>query len=396
MERFAFHCQGCAAEVPAAQAIGLCGACGGPVMPRYHLRPGELGRAELDRRPPLLLEAWRELLPFAEAGSLAQAGFGELATPLLPAPRLGRRIGLPRLSLKLDLLLPSLSHKDRPHSAVVAAALERGARRIALASSGNGGAALAMHARRAGLEAVVVLGRQGAPSAGKLARLRTLGARLEWVEGGLDAANRHVEAGAAAGAWLPATTWTNPFVVEGEKTIGFEIARQTGWRGPDALILPLGGGAATFAPWKGLAELQALGLLERMPRILGAQFAQCAPVAAAFARGDDRIEPVAPRPSLTSVLMVGNPRLGGPLALRAIRATGGAAFAVPDATVVLALRLLAEEEGIAAEPAGAIALAAAMQAAAEGGLPSEAEVVALICGSASNDPEAVADLVAPA
>ncbi|SDB69403.1 pyridoxal-phosphate dependent enzyme [Belnapia rosea] len=391
MEHVSFHCIGCG-EAPST-IIGLCRACGGAVMPRYRLPPGRLSHATIEARPPLLLAAWAELLPFHDPASLASAGFGEMATPLLPAPRLGRRIGLPRLHLKLDLLLPSLSHKDRPHTAVVAAALEQGGTRIALASSGNGGAALAMHARRAGIEAVVVLGREGAPSPSKLARLRTLGARLEWVEGGLDAANRRVEAGAAAGEWLPATTWTNPFVAEGEKTIGFEIARQTGWRGPDALFLPLGGGAAVVAPWKGLGELQALGLLERMPRLYGAQFAHCAPVVAAFDRGDEAIHPVRPEPSLTSVLMVGNPRIGGPLSLRALRGTGGAARAVPDATVLRAMRLLASEEGIGAEPAGTIALAAALQEAEAGRLPPEAEVVALVCGSAANGPEAVAAMV---
>jgi threonine synthase len=91
--------------------------------------------------------------------------------------------------------------------------------------------------------------------------------------------------------------------------------------------------------------------------------------------------------------MVGNPRIGDPLALRALRGTGGAARAVPDATVLRAMRLLAAEEGIGAEPAGAIALAAALQEAEAGRLPPEAEVVALVCGSAANDPEAVAAMV---
>jgi threonine synthase len=383
-----FRCVDCDAEHPRDAPIGLCPRCNGILLAAYDL-PGLRRRISRDmfaRRPPRLLARWAELMPFADGQSIQRASLGETETPLLHAKSLGEQIGLPGLALKLDLHLPSASLKDRPQSAVVAGAVERNAKVVAISSSGNAGAALAAHAAKAGLKAVIGVF-AGVPEA-KLAKIRAYAPSLLLVEGGMDTAEQAIRSLCARSGWFNAESFVNPFANEGEKTIAYEIAIASDWNVPDKIFLPLGQAGCVIAPWKGFRELLELGLIERVPQLIGVQFAACSPIAEAFARGEKDIRPFQRQPTFSTTLMHEHP-ISGALALRAIRDSGGAAIAASDDEVREAMRLLGRSAGILAEPAGAIALAGAIKQQRAGQISADDNVVCLVSGSGLNYLDAV-------
>src|SRR5258706_4107749 len=373
---------------------GLC-ECGGPRLPRYdiaNLRKLDL-KSIWQARPPTLLARWIELMPFADGRSLERVSMGETETPLIDAAALGKHVGLNGLRLKLDLVLPSNSLKDRPHSAIVAAALERGAKVIAVNSSGNAATALAAHANRVGIKVIVAIPLGSAQM--KIDKARALGARVIQMAGSVDQCAKAMRVLAGKAGWFVAESWVNPYMMEGTKSIGLEIAIQSGWEAPDAVVLPLGNGAATLGPWKAFKELLDLGVIKRMPRIIGIQFEGAAPLAAAFDAGSRSFEPVTPRPTLTTTLMVANPAVAGSLILDVLRETGGRATAVSDDEVREAMRLLAQHCGILAEPAGAISPARTLKLARSGHIAEEERVACLPFPAGANQPNTCAALSPP-
>jgi len=378
-----FRCVKCGAEHPRQTPVGLCPRCDGILLAAYDLqalRP-RLSHETLERRAPRLLARWAELMPFADPQVMEQASLGETETPVLHAKALGETIDLPGLAFKLDHYLPSASLKDRPQSAVVAAALERKAKVVAISSSGNAGAALAAHAAKAGLKAVI--GVFASVPEAKLAKIRAHAPSVLLVEGGMDAAELAIRSLCARSDWFDAESFINPFANEGEKTIAYEIAIASGWDVPDKIFLPLGHAGCVIAPWKGFRELLDLGLIERMPQLIGVQFDACRPIAEAFERGADDIRPFHRQPSFSTTLMHENP-ISGSLALRAIRDSGGAAIAASDDEVREAMRLLAQQAGILAEPAGAIAFAGAIKLRRSGRIAAGERVLCLVSGSGLN------------
>jgi threonine synthase len=379
-----FRCVDCGAEHARQTPVGLCPSCNGILLAAYDLPAlrKQVSRTTFERRAPRLLARWAELMPFTDPRSMERASLGETETPLLPALALGESLDLPRLAFKLDQYLPSASLKDRPQSAVVAGAIERKGEVVAISSSGNAGAALAAHAAKAGLMAVVCV--FTGVSEAKLAKIRAYAPSLLLVEGGMDATERAIRSLCARSGWLNAESFVNPYANEGEKTIAYEIAIACGWNVPDKIVVPLGNAGCVIAPWKGFCELRELGLIERVPQMTGVQFDACCPIAAAFRQGERNIQPFQRRPSFSTVLMHENP-ISGSLALRALRDSGGAAIAASDDEVREAMRLLAQKAGILAEPAGAIAFAGAIKLRRSGAIGVDEHVVCLVSGSGLND-----------
>ncbi|MGI3171608.1 threonine synthase [Pseudooceanicola sp. C21-150M6] len=383
-----FECSSCGNQTDRDTAVGLCTLCGGIRLARYDLDGlrGKLTHTELAGRSARIMRRFPELLPLENAGTLDRVWLGERETPLVAPERLRAATGLAQLSLKLDLLLPSGSLKDRPHTVTMAAALERGERTVAISSSGNGASAVAAHAARAGLQAVVGVFAE-VPEA-KLAKIRAYGPRILKLPGHMDGAETAIRDMSPGRGWFNTEAFVNPFNVEGEKSIGLEIAAQTDWDVPDVIVLPLGNGAAVFSPWKALCELHAIGLIDRVPRIVGVQFDACAPIARAFEAGEDRIRPFERKPSFSSTLMHEKPLSAG-LALAAVRESGGMAIKVSDDEVRCAMSSLALHGGLFAEPAGAISLAGAMKLLRDGRISGSERIVCLVSGSGLNTPEAM-------
>lgn len=377
-------CPRCLATHKAEVQQGTC-QCGSPLLARYDLElAGRLtGPAELASRPPTL---WRyhELLPVGAPE--AAVGFGEGMTPLIGLPRLGRDIGVPGLLMKDESPLPTASFKARGAAVGVSRAAELGVAGVAMPTNGNAGSAWAAYSARAGLPCLIAMP-EAAPAITRSECLAS-GAELRVVPGLIGDAGQLVAATLAERpGWQDVSTLREPYRLEGKKTIGLEIAEQLGWRVPDVVVCPVGGGVALIGIWKALGELAELGWIgSRMPRLVAVQAAGCAPVVQAF---EDGAQDTSPWPDASTVafgLTVPAP-LGGFLVLAALRASGGTAVAVTDDELLAAQARLARAEGSWICPEGAACLAAVGQLRDSGWLSEQDEVVVLNTGAGLKYPD---------
>lgn len=378
------ECSRCAARYESAELQGTCG-CGAPLLARYDLPAlaARLAPADIAGREPSL---WRyhELLPVS--GPDFVVTFGEGMTPLLPLPRLGRALGLPRLLMKDEGPLPTASFKARGAAVGVSRAAELGAAGVAMPTNGNAGAAWAAFCARAGLPFLVAM----PADAPQITRSECVAAGAEtYVVDGLinDAGRMLAPVVAQRPGWRDVSTLKEPYRLEGKKTIGLEIIEQLGWRVPDVVVCPVGGGVGLIGIWKVLAELAELGWIgPDLPRLVAVQAAGCAPVVTAFEAGADVTSPWPQASTCAFGLTVPAP-LGGFLALRAIRETGGCAIAVSDADLLAAQALAARAEGTWVCPEGAACIAAVGPLRESGWLAETDEVVVLNTGAGLKYPE---------
>ncbi len=325
-------------------------------------------------RRPRLVNRYRGFLPITDATPALTLGEG--FTPLVAAPRLGARVGLPSLHLKLEGLNPTGSFKDRGMVVAVSKAIEGGATSIICASTGNTSASAAAYGAAAGLEVAVVLPK-GAIAIGKLLQALVAGAKVIAVDGNFDAALAVVRGMTEEpGARATLVNSVNPFRIEGQKTAAFEICDDLG-RAPDALAIPVGNAGNITAYWKGFREYAAAGVVSTTPRMLGFQAAGAAPIVEG--RPVERPETVA------TAIRIGNPASwAGAVAAR--DESGGRIGAVSDDEILAAYRALATEEGVFCEPSSAASVAGVTKLAAAGELEREALVVCVLTGSGLKDP----------
>lgn len=380
------RCPRCRRSAP-SDGAGTCPGCGTVMDVRLDLTAvPPLG--EIRRRPAATIWRWRELLPIQDPEAVVSLGEGE--TPLIPAGRLGAAIGIPRLLVKNDALLPTGSLKDRVMSAGVSRAREVGAKTVATPSTGNAAASLAAYAAAGGLECVVFVPEGTAPA--KVAQARACGARVFAVRGPFeDAAALARQAGERFG-WY-STLSDNPYRNDGLKSYAWEIWDQQG-DVPDWQIHPEASGGAVAGTWKALGEMQALGWIGRSPRLVAAQAEAAAPLVRAWEAGRPDAERIVPGPTVAEAIRVGFPRLGWQ-ALRALGESGGTAVAVSDAEILEARRLLAIHEGILVEPSAAVSVAAARRLRRAGTIAGGDLVVAVVTGHGLKQPEAAAEPPAP-
>ena len=360
---------------------------GAPLLARYDL---ERVRAEVDRGALTGRAAtmWRyhELLPVQDPASVVTLGEGW--TPLLPLPTHGARMGLPRLLVKDEGTLPTGSFKARGASAGLSRARELGVAGVGMPTNGNAGAAWSMYAARAGLPALI-----GMPvDAPEICRRECVaaGAELYLVDGLIHEAGTIVrEAVGRRPGWQDVSTLKEPYRLEGKKTMGYELAEQLGWRVPDVILYPAGGGVGLIGIHKALTELQELGWIgPDLPRLVAVQATGCAPVVDAVERGLDRVVPVEGSATVAFGINVPAP-LGDALMLQAIRATEGTAVAVSDEDIVAEVRAVTAAEGLFVCPEGAACFVAARRLREEGWLAASDEVVVLNTGTGLVYPDAV-------
>ena len=369
------RCRECGRDYPVAPQHA-CEMCFGPleVVYDYDAIAAGITPAEIADGPPSM---WRyaALLPAPEETRI-DTGAGW--TRLTPAPRLAAELGLRRLWIKSDAPNPTHSFKDRVVSVALSVARSFGYGVAACASTGNLANAVAAHAAASGMRSVVFI-----PSdleAGKVAATTVYGGEVIAVEGSYDDVNRLCAELQAERDWAFVNVNVRPYYAEGSKTLAFEIAEQLGWRAPDAIVAPIASGSLYTKLRKGLRELHTVGLLRDAPHttVHGAQAHGCSPVAAAFERGDGEVTPVKPA-TVAKSLAIGNPA-DGHYALRDARATGARIAAVPESAVAEGIRLLARTEGIFAETAGGVTIAALERLVADGAIGPEDETVALVTG----------------
>ena len=395
------ECPRCGAQHDAHRAQNLC-TCGSPLLARYDLAAVHRAiRPEAFRERPADLWRYRELLPVADDRNVTT--FGEGWTPMLPAPRYGESIGVPELLIKDEGLVPTGSFKARGAAVGVSRARELGIRHVAMPTNGNAGAAWATYATRAGLRATVAMP-LGAPTITRR-ECRAAGAELHLIDGLINDAGRYVgrliaeSAGAPDGEIFDVSTLREPYRLEGKKTMGYEIVEQLGWRVPDVILYPTGGGVGLIGIHKALRELRELGWIEpHLPRLVAVQSTGCAPIVRAFAAGAERAEPWTDARTIAFGINVPAP-LGDELILNALRDTAGTAIAVDDAEILADLREFGALEGLLLCPEGAACLTAARRLRAGGWIRSDERVVVLNTGAGLKYPETidVADLpVVPA
>jgi threonine synthase len=384
------ECSRCGKRLEAGTAYNLC-PCGAPLWARYHLNQavGESFKDSMPERPPTLWR-YRELLPVAKESTVVSLGEG--FTPLLHARRLGEKIGLRNLYLKDESVNPTGSFKARGLAVAVSMARELGISRLAIPSAGNAGGALAAYAARAGMQALVFMP-EGTPLANRL-ESELLGAEVVLVPGSIKDCARAMRERQKAEDWFDCSTLREPYRLEGKKTMAYEVVEQLGWRVPDVMIYPTGGGTGIIGMWKAFEEMAELGWIAgRRPRMVAVQAAGCAPIVRAFGRDAEQAEEWADARTIASGLRVPS-AIGDFLILRVIRESRGTALAVEDAAMLDAVRELAETEGLVTSPEGGATLAALRRLLSDGFLSGLETVVLFLTASGYKYLEVLESLVA--
>ena len=323
---------------------------------------------------------FRELLPFVPPGAEV-ISLSEGRTPLVEVNRTGEWAGV-QLSIKHQGNNPTGSFKDLGMTACITQAAILGSRVTACASTGNTSASMAAYAARAGMKAVVFVP-FGKISTAKLAQALEFGAVVIEMGDNFDQAFRMLrDLTDELGLYL--VNSLNPFRLEGQKTIVFEILEQRDWRVPDYLVLPGGNLGNVSSVGKGLAELKQLGLINKLPRLVVVQAEGASPFYTMIASGTDEMTPVQPRTE-ASAIRIGNP-VNWRKALRALRSTDGLCEAVSDEQIFEAKAALAKD-GVGCEPASAASVAGVQKLVESGKIEDGADVVAVLTGHQLKDPE---------
>lgn len=381
------RCRACG-EPAVEGPVFVCTRCFGPLEAVYDLDGvrERLSRDLLDAREATIWR-WAELLPVT---TFPTGGLHIGQSPLVDAPRLAARLGLDKVWVKDDSRNPTLSFKDRVVGVAAARAAEWGFHTLACASTGNLAPAVAAAAAARGLRAVVFI--PADLEAAKVAQARALGATVVRVKGPYDDVNRLcLELTDELDGWAVLNVNLRPFYAEGSKTISYEVAKQLGWRSPDALFAPLASGSMYTKLARGFRELETIGLIdEASVRYFGGQADGCSPIATAYAEGADIVRPVEKPDTIVRSLSIGSPADGG-YAIKQARETDGAILGVSDDETVAAIRLLAETEGIFTETAGGVTVAALKRAVEAGQLRRHEEVVVVITGNGLKTLDALDD-----
>jgi len=363
-----------------------CDACDGLLEVRYDDPPtfDEFGSGASTDGPDHGVWRYREGLPFDLGVTLPEGN-----TPLHRVPRIEEAVGVETLRIKHEGMNPTGSFKDRGMTVGVRVAKELGVGALACASTGNTSAALAAYGGRGGMQTLVLLP-QGKVAAGKVAQASLHGARILEVDGNFDACLDIVQELAARGeAYL--LNSLNPFRLEGQKTIGFEILEEfyaDYGVFPDRIVLPVGNAGNTSAIYKGFRELVQSGALDpdEVPKLTGVQADGAAPMVEAIEEGNDEIRRWEEVETRATAIRIGNP-VNAPKAIPGIRNTGGTAVAVSDPEISAAQRHLASE-GVGVEPASAASLAGLKKLRRSGVIDDDEQVVCLTTGHLLKDPEA--------
>jgi threonine synthase len=367
-----------------------CEQCFGPLeaVYDYALLKEQLTRDLIEQRPRGIFR-YRELLPLDRE---PQFGHEVGDTPLIRAPRLGKALGIDDLWLKNDAVnAPTLSFKDRVVAVALAKAVEFGFDTVGCASTGNLANSVAAQAARGGLRAFILIP-AGLERAKIIASL-VFGPEVVEVEGNYDDVNRLCSEIADQYSIGFVNVNLRPYYAEGSKTLGYEVARDLGWRAPDNVVCPMAGGSLIGKIEKAFAELAEIGLIaERPTKMFGAQARGCQPIVEAYERGDHEIRPVRPD-TVAKSLAIGNPA-DGYFASKLITESGGAAAGVTDAELIDGMRLLAATEGVFAETAGGVAVAAAKKLAQRGAFAKGSTTVIAITGNGLKTIDAIDGVVA--
>ncbi|MCR3748153.1 threonine synthase [Lentzea californiensis] len=360
------ECARCGREHDANAVQNLCHGCASPLLARY-----DLTRV---RRPTAENSLWRyrDVLPVRDPDPAFSLGEG--MTPLVPLPALSRALDATVL-MKDESLVPTGSFKARGAAVGVARAKELGIEGIKMPTNGNAGAAWALYAARAGIRSVIAMP-EDAPLITR-EEVEASGAELRIVPGTIADAGKAI----ADVGLFDASTLREPYRIEGKKTMGYEIVEQLGWRVPDVIVYPTGGGVGLIGIHKALHEMRELGWINgKLPRLVAVQSTGCAPIVRAFDEG--KAESTFWDGAYTDAFGINVPKpLGDFIILQAIRETDGTAVAVTDEQIAADRAETARLEGVFLCPEGAATISAVRVLREDGWLGADDEVVVLNTGA---------------
>ena len=372
------ECTVCGKTYSYNQLANVSACCGKVLYARYDLARirSEVDRDRLAERPNGMWQ-FAELLPVEDPANIVSLGEG--GTPLIRTSNLSAKLGVTNLYVKEEGLNPTGTFKARGISAAVSKGLELGATGFTMPSAGNAAGAAAAYCARAGLPVKVFMP-QDAPEANTKECL-VAGSELNLVDGLIGDAGRQAVAVAQEQGLFDLSTLKEPYRAEGKKSMGLEIVMQLGWKMPDTVIYPAGGGTGIIGMHKGFLELLELGWIEgKLPRFVAVQAEGCQPIVKAFNDGTLTAEPWPNAATVADGLRVPGP-FADYLMLQSIRETGGTALAVSDQEMIAAMYEMATAEGIFACPEGAATLVGYKRLLAEGFLNHDETVVLFNTGS---------------
>ncbi len=381
-------CKECKKPYP-AEAIHVCEFCFGPleVAYNYEVIQKNISKEKI-MQGPLSLWRYADLLPVE---SQPTVGLNTGFTPFVHAKNLGKQLGLDYLYLKNDSVnAPTLSFKDRVVAVALTRARELGFDTVACASTGNLANSVSANAAEANFKCFVFI--PADLEAGKILGNLVYKPNVVAVEGTYDDVNRLCSEIAGEYPWAFVNINVRPYYSEGSKTLAFETAEALGWQAPDHVVVPIASGSLLTKIYKGFHEFERLNLIPSVTtQIHGAQAEGCSPVATAFKKKKDFIQPVKPD-TIAKSLAIGNPA-DGFYAIKIAQETGGLIESVSDTEIIEGIKLLAENEGIFTETAGGVTIAVLKKLANQGVFQKNKSVVAYITGNGLKTQEAIAPAV---
>jgi threonine synthase len=361
------QCVHCGAKFPIYPLRSNCEKCGGILEYKANLPNGHAVKFS----GPLRFWRYKQMLPPVHQ----MVSLGEGGTPLHKAERLAKTMGLTKLYLKDETRNPTNSYRDRAAALLTSNAIDLHLDTLVCATNGNMGASLAAYSAKAGLNCHVIVPKE--VDAGKLAQMLAYDAIIEEYGEIIDDSIRKAEAIAKETGWYQATAELNPLVVEAQKTISYEIYEQN--EAPEWVLVSMGSGGTIYSVWKGFKELKQMGLTKKLPKMVGVQPDGCASIVNAAVTGSEPRKARSPSTRALAIL-VGNP-LQSELAIKAIIESEGLALTVSDQDILAAELQIAKLEGVFAEPASAITVAALKKLLEENRIARDNSVICLITGS---------------
>ncbi|OED30122.1 threonine synthase [Methanosphaera sp. WGK6] len=375
------RCISCGEEYDDNEIIYTCKKCGSILEVETNV--DGIPRDTFENRRDNIWK-YKEFLP---VNAENRVSLDEGGTPFCKCEKIGEELGVD-LYVKVEGSNPTGSFKDRGMSVGTTKAIDLGVDMVGCASTGNTSASLSAYAARAGLKCAVVLP-SGKVALGKLAQAMFHGAKVFAIDGNFDDALETITELALDGE-LYLLNSINPFRLEGQKTIGFEVVHDLGWQSPDRIILPVGNAGNISAIWKGITEFREAGYIKDTPMMTGIQAENSAPIANAVKTGTETVTPVENPDTIATAIRIGAP-VSSVKAMRAIKESNGTAETVSDDEILAAQKYLARTEGIGVEPASAASIAGLKKLAENGEIDKGERVVCIVTGHVLKDPNVAID-----
>jgi len=379
------RCIKCLHELDEEPSAYFCPKCGSLLEVVIDIEKVSIKKSGLKKRE-FRLWRYREFLPIEDEKNIITLNEG--GTPLLKAQNLAGLLGIEadRLYLKHEGLNPTGSFKDRGMTVGMTRAREFGVKAVACASTGNTSASLSAYAAKANIPCIVLLP-TGKIALGKLSQALLHGAKVMGIEGNFDTALEMIKKLCAElGIYL--LNSINPWRLEGQKTLAFEICEQLDWQAPDVVVVPVGNCGNISAIWKGMKEFYEHGFIKNLPRMIGIQAEGASPVVHAFRNSLEDVIPIKEPETIATAIRIGAPK-SALKALRSVKESKGYLESVSDEEIINAQKLIARKEGVGTEPASASAVAGLKKLLGEGIIKKDETIACVLTGNALKDPDII-------